>query len=394
MSGRITDLMVGGMGTLGNAIGQGVEAVRTEQDWRNLQSANPDTQEQDPFVERIMALARQGVDPMQAANIIRQERSAAPKPQVPGLNQGNVVMNAVPVQAANGLGGLGAPPAAPSTPAEPVPTPGARQVALPGMEKYPRPASMPPLQETFTDQPPQRQPLQAQQAPAPAQKPQAAPQNPSFGGIRGEITPRNLPLAQFLAQRKGAGQAGQLQSATQLASEAIKGQQGMAKEQFKADAAMNREQFKAEARSNVVSAQLAAKLQQFDVQNQTDIWQTWMGLKAKMAAIEQSGKNSERRDSMLKAIYQESVRYASKVAPFRGMDPAIDATLDEVESIKRGIELSQGVVTTPGPEQVTPAVPGTKLPIVGEVGGTPEKRTPGKPKTTVGADRRKALGLE
>lgn len=377
MSGRITDLMVGGMGTLGNAIGQGVEAVRTEQDWRNLQSANPDTQEQDPFIERIMALARQGVDPMQAANIIRQERSAAPKPQVPGLNQGNVVMNAVPVQAANGLGGLGAPPAAPSTPAEPVPTPGAPQLALPS-----------------AGQPPQRQPLQAQQAPAPAQKPQAAPQNPSFGGIRGEITPRNLPLAQFLAQRKGAGQAGQLQSATQLASEAIKGQQGMAKEQFKADAAMNREQFKAEARSNVVSAQLAAKLQQFDVQNQTDIWQTWMGLKAKMAAIEQSGKNSERRDSMLKAIYQESVRYASKVAPFRGMDPAIDATLDEVESIKRGIELSQGVVTTPGPEQVTPAVPGTKLPIVGEVGGTPEKRTPGKPKTTVGADRRKALGLE
>jgi hypothetical protein len=114
----ITDLIVGGMGTLGKAVGEGVDAYRTERDWKNLQQANAGVdQTSDPMVDRILSLARQGVDPMQAVQMIRQERAQAPQVGSPGLNQGRVVMNAVPMQAANPLGSLGAPPAAPSQPA-------------------------------------------------------------------------------------------------------------------------------------------------------------------------------------------------------------------------------------------------------------------------------------
>lgn len=394
----ITDLIVGGMGTLGKAVGEGVDAYRTEQDWKNLQQANAGgDQTSDPMVDRILSLARQGVDPMQAVQIIRQERAQAPQVGSPGLNQGRVVMNAVPMQPANPLGSLGAPPAAPSQPAmtQPSAPPQTREVGLPGMQNFERQKSLPPLdygpQGGESASPPQQAPtpqpqMQANQ-PAPA-----APRGPA--GLRGEITPRNFQLAQFLAQQRGSQRQANLNAATKVTEESIKSAGNMEKEQFKAMARQDLEQFKAEARANIVTGQLAARLKQFDVQNQTNIWKEYMDLQEKMAAIRQSDINSARRDSLLKVIYQQSSGILAKNAAFRGLDPAIDALLDKMDSIREGIELSQGVVTTPGPDQVTPAQPGVKVPIIGEVGGTPETRKPGKPKTSVGADRRKQLGLE
>ena len=395
----ITDLMVGGMGTLGKAVGEGVDAYRTEQDWKNLQQANVGgDQTSDPMVDKILALAKQGVDPRQAVELIRQERAQAPQVNTPGLNQGRVVMNAVPMQSANPLGSLGAPPAAPSQPAmtQPsAPQPMQREVGLPGMNDFQRPQSLPPLDYGPAPQQGQPQAPPAAQSATPQAAPQQAPAAPRNAmGLKGEITPRNFQLAQFLAQQRGNQRQANLTAATDVARESIKGAAGMEKEQFKALARQELEQYKAEARANVVGGQLEARLKQFDVQNQTNIWREYMDLQAKMAAIKQSGINSERRDSMLKVIYQKSSDILAKNGAYRGLDPALDALLDQMDSIRQGIELSQGVVTKNGPDEAVPGTPGVKLPIVGEVGGTPPTTKPGKPKTTVGADRRKQLGLE
>lgn len=377
----ITDLVTGGFGDLGQAAGAGLNEYTTQMDY-------------DKLSQYVGDLFKQGVSPQQAVQLANQRFPGlmgggqgqpqgappqAPQPQVPTLNQGNVVMNAVPTQGANPLGSLGAPQGAPA----PAPM-GAQSARGPVDDSMLQtsPGRSPPQMQLAQQNPPQPEPYPNAPAPRVQQTSAAPSQAPQQGaqGMAGLITPRNMPLAQLLLQNQTSRANAQASGAakTQVAAT------GLERDKVKQEGRMEVEKFKAEARAGIVSAQLAARLQQFDVQNQTNIWKEYMDLQAKMAAIKQSGLNSERRDSMLKAIYQSTSSILAKNAAFRGMDPALDATLDEAESIRRGIEVAQGVVTKTGPDVVTPATPGVKLPIVGEVGGTPETKTPGKPKTKVG----------
>lgn len=384
--GPITGAMTGGFGDLGQAAGAGLNEYTTQMDY-------------DKLSQYVGDLFKQGVSPQQAVQLANQRfpglmgggqgqgapqpSPQAPMPQVPTLNQGNVVMNAVPTQGANPLGSLGAPQGQPQPQSAPAPM-GAQSARGPVDDSMLQtsPGRSPPQMQLTQQNPPQPEPYPNTPAPRVQQTSAAPSQAPQQGaqGMAGLITPRNMPLAQLLLQNQTSRANAQAMgnAKTQVAAT------GLERDKVKQEGRMEVEKFKAEARAGIVSAQLAARLQQFDVQNQTNIWKEYMDLQAKMAAIKQSGLNSERRDSMLKAIYQSTSSILAKNAAFKGMDAGLDAVLDEAESIRRGIEMSQGVVTTTGPDVVTPATPGVKLPIVGEVGGTPETKTPGKPKTKVG----------
>ena len=80
--------------------------------------------------------------------------------------------------------------------------------------------------------------------------------------MAGVITPRNMPLAQLLLQQQTSrvNAAASADAKTQVAGT------NMERDRLKAADRMELEKFKADARAGIVSAQLQAKLQQFDAQ--------------------------------------------------------------------------------------------------------------------------------
>ena len=382
----ITELVTGGFGDLGQAAGAGLNEYTTQMDY-------------DKLAQYVDSLFKQGVSPAQAVQLVNQRfpgaaqgggqpgqapAPAAPRPQVPGLNQGNVVMDAVPMRGANPLGSLGAPQQAPQQSAPPQqPQQGPRQVGLPGMDQYQRPQSLPPLD--YGEQPqsqapesyaqPRPQNRMQQTSGAPSQAPQ-----PGAQGMAGLITPRNMPLAQMLLQqqtsRVNAQAAGNAK--TQVAGTNLE------RDRIKQEGRMEVERFKADARAGIVSAQLQAKLQQFDAQNQTDIWQSLLDYNAKRAAITQSGLNAQTRNNVLLELYKSNNNLLGRIGMMRGLDAELDAQIDKAQADQDALKLVVGgVQNVPGPDVKVPGSPGVNVPIIGNVGGTPDTTTPGKPSSVI-----------
>lgn len=358
----ITELVTGGFGTLGQAAGAGI------QDYRAQQEAAATRADFDALTKWAGEAQASGMSPQQAAAEAArrfphlmgggQGLGAAPRPNVPGLNQGTQVAQQVPLQPASPLGSLGAQP----QPQQAAPQPSS--VALPGMEQYQRPQSLPPLDY----------------GPGPQeQAPQAAPQQPRAQGAapaqgRGPmpVTPRNLPYAQLLMQQ----QSQQANVGGRLAALEQKGNVEAMKEAGRND----RAKFDAETKVGIVSAQLEAKLKQFDVQNQTDIWQSLMQYYARRAAIAQSGLNAGQRNKDLLELYKSNNGLLGKVSMFRGMDAELDKEIDKLTADQSALKLVVGgVQNVPGEEEVVPANPGGPFGI----GATPEGKKPGKPTSVI-----------
>lgn len=389
----ITELVTGGFGDLGQAAGAGLNEYTTQMDY-------------DKLAQYVDSLFKQGVSPAQAVQLVNQRfpgaaqgggqpgqapAPAAPRPQVPGLNQGNVVMDAVPMRGANPLGSLGAPQQAPqqsAPPQQPYPTVGQTS---PAMERWlaagdesrstPRnPGTIPQDQTPIAypeTAPRQAQPQNRMQqtSGAPSQAPQQGAQ-----GMAGLITPRNMPLAQMLLQqqtsRANAQAAGNAK--TQVAGTNLE------RDRIKQEGRMEVERFKADARAGIVSAQLQAKLQQFDAQNQTDIWQSLLDYNAKRAAISQSGLNAATRNNVLLELYKSNNNLLGRIGMMRGMDPELDAQIDKAQADQDALKLVVGgVQNVPGPDVKVPGSPGVNVPIIGNVGGTPDTTKPGKPSSVI-----------
>jgi hypothetical protein len=416
MPTRITDLVTGGFGTLGQGVGQGVEGYLTQRDFDQLMKANrgagqPQSQGEDPLVERVLSMARQGLSPQDVAEMLRKERGAAPTINVPGQRQGQVVQNAVPLgqnAPPSQFGGLGAQPpqAQPPMQAAPQPAPAPSEFTVgqtsPGLEAVfaagdasrgqPRSPGTVPRDQTpipYAESPPPQpgRPQNRVQPANPAMSP--APMAGSGGGqanalgIQGQITPRNFALAQFLAQQQRAqqetaarGQAARLEAASRVAASSQTAAGGTDRAVINALAAQAREEYKGELRANMLEGKLAQRINEFDARNQTDIWKTFMRLEGIRQQLAQSDTNSRRRDDLMKAYMQGNAAFLGRVAPFRGMDPAVDALLDKAEATQDAFGTFVGVQMQPGAPTTTPGTPG----ILGTgIGATPPKTTPGKP---------------
>lgn len=445
MSGRITDLMISGFGQLGQAAGQGVEGYLQQRDWDRLKEANDVQQreqqrlaaqggqggqspEQDPLVQQILGFANQGLSPSEAVARIKANRQQAPQVNVPGLNQGNVVQGAVPMSPAqplNGLGGLGSSGAPLEYGPEGVPEgPAYRPDLMQHSPEY-RPDLMQqgPTRDANFGAP------QVVRGQAPMPQPQVrAPVGPSVNrmqqtsrsvappqafqsAVNNAITPRNMALAQFLEQRKQQEalrdqqrRQSELESATRVATTSMQQSGSMDREVVKSQARQELEAFKADARAGIASARIQAALQKFDAENQTDIWQTYQQMAMLREKLRQSDINSQRTlagkggkgggrgggagNSELAKLYRDLYKSNSsaiaKLAPFAGVNPLIATVLGETiatnESIRRDIA---GIDVEPGEETTTPATPGVKVPLLGEIGGTPAKTTRGPPRGSI-----------
>lgn len=379
----ITELVTGGFGDLGQAAGAGLNEYTTQMDY-------------DKLAQYVDSLFKQGVSPQQAVQLVNQRfpgaapdggqggpamAPQAPRPQVPGLNQGNVVMDAVPMRGANPLGSLGAPQQAPQQSA---PAPMGAQSARGPVDDamlQTSPGRSPPQVQLAQENPPQAesyaqgrpQNRMQQTSAAPSQ----APQQPSMAGV---ITPRNMPLAQLLLQQQTnrVNAAASANAKTQVAGTNLE------RDRLKADDRMELEKFKADARAGIVSAQLQAKLQQFDAQNQTDIWQSLLDYNAKRAAIAQSGANAQTRNNVLLELYKSNNNLLGRIGAMRGLDPELDAQIDKAQADQDALKLVVGgVQNVPGPDVKVPGNPGVDVPIIGNVGATPDTTKPGKPRAVI-----------
>ena len=147
---------------------------------------------------------------------------------------------------------------------------------------------------------------------------------------------------------------------------------------------MEVERFKADARAGIVSAQLQAKLQQFDAQSQTDIWQSLLDYNAKRAAIAQSGANAQTRNNVLLELYKSNNNLLGRIGVMRGLDAELDAQIDKAQADQDALKLVVGgVQNVPGPDVKVPGSPGVNVPIIGNVGGTADTTKPGKPSSVI-----------
>lgn len=383
----ITELVTGGFGDLGQAAGAGLNEYTTQMDY-------------DKLAQYVDSLFKQGVSPQQAVQLVNQRfpgaaqgggsaspgvgnlpAPQAPRPQVPGLNQGSVVMNAVPMQGANPLGSLGASQQAPQ---QTVPAPMGAQSARGPVDAamlQTSPGRPPPQTQLAQENPPQAesyaQPQPQNRMQQTSAVPSQAPQQPSMAGV---ITPRNMPLAQLLLQQQTnrVNAAASANAKTQVAGT------NMERDRLKAADRMELEKFKADARAGIVSAQLQAKLQQFDAQNQTDIWQSLLDYNAKRAAIAQSGANAQTRNNVLLELYKSNNNLLGRIGAMRGLDPELDAQIDKAQADQDALKLVVGgVQNVPGPDVKVPGSPGVNVPIIGNVGGTPATTKPGKPSSVI-----------
>ena len=401
----ITELVTGGFGDLGQAAGAGLNEYTTQMDY-------------DKLAQYVDSLFKQGVSPQQAVQLVNQRfpgaaqgggsaspgvgnlpAPQAPRPQVPGLNQGSVVMNAVPMQGANPLGSLGAPQQAPQQAVPPQQPQDPRLTSRPsGNRIVGSPLELngaePDAPTPYPESAPQRQAPQAQPQNRMQQTsaaPSQAPQQPSMAGV---ITPRNMPLAQLLLQQQTnrVNAAASANAKTQVAGT------NMERDRLKAADRMELEKFKADARAGIVSAQLQAKLQQFDAQNQMDIWQSLLDYNAKRAAIAQSGTNAQTRNNVLLELYKSNNNLLGRIGAMRGLDPELDAQIDKAQADQDALKLVVGgVQNVPGPDVKVPGSPGVNVPIIGNVGGTPDTTKPGKPRAVIKPPKKSRaaeLGIE
>lgn len=377
----ITELVTGGFGTLGQAAGAGI------QDYRAQQEAAATRADFDALTKWAGEAQAAGMSPGEAARLAAEKfprlmgggqgLGPAPRPNVPGLNQGTQVAGQVPLQPASPLGSLGAPQYAPPPQSEQQYTVGQTSPMLEqALAAGDATRSAPRPQGTVPERPPEAQP---QGQPGPQSGPQSSGfaqgqsnMSPAQGRGPMPVTPRNLPYAQLLMQRESQ----QANVGGRLAALEQKGNVEAMKEAGRND----RAKFDAETKVGIVSAQLEAKLKQFDVANQTDIWQSLMQYYARRAAIAQSGLNAGQRDKTLLELYKSNNGLLGKVSMFRGMDAELDKEIDKLTADQSALKLVVGgVQNVPGEEEVVPANPGGPFGL----GATPEGKKPGKPTSVI-----------
>lgn len=220
-------------------------------------------------------------------------------------------------------------------------------------------------------------------------------------GIQGQITPRNFALAQFLAQQQRAqqetaarGQAARLEAASRVAASSQTAAGSSDRAAINALARQELEEFKAEAKANVTNGRLAQKVQQFDTQNQTNIWKAFLQLQAAQVragatrdaagirANAKGGGGAKEAQKLLETIAKGRQRFLITNAKNRGRSPDMDRQLDESEAALKAIEeVAAGLAIEGGSEEVIePAQPG---PFGGPFLGTPPKTEKKPPKATL-----------
>lgn len=401
----ITELVTGGFGDLGQAAGAGLNEYTTQMDYDKLAS-------------EVDALFRQGASPQQAKQILTQKYPqlaggsaspgagnlpAAPRPNVPGINQPNIVPNTIgpssQMQTPGGLGTLGAPQQAPQQ-AAPAPM-GAQSARGPVDDSMlqPSPGRSPPQMQLAQENPPQaesyaqRQPQNRMQQTSAA--PSQAPQQPSMAGV---ITPRNMPLAQLILQQRQAQAAQQTEMAKANATNDLRQSIEGMKEQGRND----RTVFNAGAKAALKEADIDAAMQVAQLNNDTRVLGILSNFKAAMARIgqmaadrtqegEQFRQKLAQNDQVLKAFTQ---RYGAAVNGYATLPSAeTQRALEETDTMfKAWVETLYGVSVTPG-KKTTTTTPGSIIPPAlpkTETTKTPPQVTVKPPKKSRAAE----LGIE
>lgn len=404
----ITDLVTGGFGTLGQGVGAGAEGIVTQMDYDKLAS-------------EVDALFRQGASPQQASQILTQKypqlgggqpggaggMGQPPRPNVPGMNQPNVVPQMIgpssQMQTPGGGGGfgtLGAPQQS-APPQQPYPTVGQTSPALErtfaagdASRSMPRNPGMIPQDQTPTPYPEtaprQAQPQNRMQQTSGA--PSQAPQQP--GGMGGLITPRNMPLAQMIFQQrqKDASSEARLQGIERQ----LAGRQAV--EGMKEEGRNSRAVFNAGARAALKEADLGAAIQTAQLRNDTQVLAILSGLKAAMARVGESAADRTQRgeqfddrmendDPVLKVLTQtlgNGLNSYSRMPDDVAKEQLGQASAAYIEYLK-----TKGVSITPGSKK-TEQVPGQFF-------GTNEKTTKTPPAAAVKPPKKSRaaeLGIE
>ena len=385
----ITELVTGGFGDLGQAAGAGLNEYTTQMDY-------------DKLAGEVDALFRQGASPQQASQILSQKypqwgggqpggaggMGQPPRPNVPGMNQPNVVPQMIGPSSqmqtpGGGYGTLGAPQQAPQQSAPPQQPPqdprlasrpaGNRILGSPLELNGVAPDAPTPYPETA---PRQAQPQNRMQQTSGA--PSQAPQQP--GGMGGLITPRNMPLAQMIFQQrqKDASSEARLQGIErQLAvRQAVEG--------MKEEGRNSRAVFNAGARAALKEADLDAAIQTAQLRNDTQVLAILSGLKAAMARVgesaadraqrgEQFDDRMEKDDQVLKVLTQtlgNGLDSYSRMPDNVAKEQLGQASAAYIEYMK-----TKGVSITPGSKK-TEQVPGQFF-------GTNEKTTKTPPAAAV-----------
>jgi hypothetical protein len=317
----ITELVTGGFGDLGQAAGAGLNEYTTQMDY-------------DKLAGEVDALFRQGASPQQASQILTQKypqlgggqpggaggMGQPPRPNVPGMNQPNVVPQMIGPSSqmqtpGGGYGTLGSPQQAPQQSAPPQQPPqdprlasrpsGNRILGSPLELNDVAPDAPTPYPET-APRPAQPQNRMQQTSGAPSQAPQQG-----AGGMGGLITPRNMPLAQMIFQQrqKDASSEARLQGIERQ----LAGRQAV--EGMKEEGRNSRAVFNAGARAALKEADLGAAIQTAQLRNDTQVLAILSGLKAAMARVgesaadraqrgEQFDDRMEKDDQVLKVLTQ------------------------------------------------------------------------------------------
>lgn len=407
----ITELVTGGFGTLGQGVGAGAEGVVTQMDY-------------DKLAQYVDSLFKQGVSPQQAVQLVNQRfpgaaqgggsaspgvgnLPAAPRPNVPGINQPNVVPQMIgpssPMQTPGaGLGTLAAPQQAPQSappqqPQDPRLTSrpsGNRIVGSPLELNGAEPDAPTPYPESAPQrQAPQAQPQNRMQQASAA--PSQAPQQQSFAG---RITPRNMPLAQLILQQRQAQGAQQVEMAKASATNDLRQSIEGMKEQGRND----RTVFNAGARAALKEADINSAMQVAQLNNDTRVLGILSNFKAAMARISQMAADRTQEgeqfraklaqnDQVLKAFTQ---RYGAAVNSYATLPSAeTQRALEETDTMfKAWVETLYGVSVTPG-KKTTKETPGSIIPPAlpkTETTKTPPQVTVKPPKNSRAAE----LGIE
>lgn len=370
MSGRITDLMLAGMGQLGGAIGQGVEGYLTERDLNALQAAPRQQSFEGPppaagpsqggvdFQSILRKYMEAGVPPEKAfEEVVTQLRGGgAPSgPALPGVRQPAVVGQTVgPMESPFGQLSAGPPPLPVMPPPEATvgeTSPGLEAAFAAGdsSRSTPRsPGTIPQNQSAmvvarapgrpegaplpYAERPAQR----IQRVSGPVQSP--APQGPLASmGVSGRITPRNAALAQFMVQQQAARDAAQRagtvrESQVDLRERQLQ-QQGeiaavkAALEAQKEAGRNTRNTENVEGRLTTTTMQEETKRQLGEVRNSTDVMRIKAGFKARMAEIYQRAQAVKDTLGAKKDTQKEGVKLLGVLG-------------DQVDKLKRAAEES------------------------------------------------------
>lgn len=403
----ITELVTGGFGDLGQAAGAGLNEYTTQMDY-------------DKLAQYVDSLFKQGVSPQQAVQLVNQRfpgaaqgggsaspgvgsLPAAPRPNVPGINQPNVVPQTIgpssQMQTPGGFGTLGAPQQAPQQAA---PAPMGAQSARGPVDNsmlQTSPGRSPPQMQLAQENPPQAesyaqgrpQNRMQQTSAAPSQ----APQQPSMAGV---ITPRNMPLAQLILQQRQAQAAQQTEVAKVNATNDLRQSIEGMKEQGRND----RTVFNAGAKAALQEADINAAMQVAQLNNDTRVLGILSNFKAAMARIgqmaadrtqegEQFRQKLAQNDQVLKAFTQ---RYGAAVNGYATLPSAeTQRALEETDTMfKAWVETLYGVSVTPG-KKTTKETPGSIIPPAlpkTETTKTPPQVTVKPPKNSRAAE----LGIE